>query len=131
VSRESFIASDLPSSSGCELAWSENSISLIHGSCSTPLRSSYEYQSADRGPAFPILGGYLSMRILRRFRRSFSSLIHELLLVKFLHRSDLFQLTGRSYRLGSSENNSRGAKAPTGSDADTITADKASKGAKS
>ena len=53
------------------------------------------------------------------------------ILDRFLHRSELFQLTGRSYRLGSSENNSKGAKAPTGSDADTKTVDKASKGAKS
>jgi hypothetical protein len=37
------------------------------------------------------------------------------ILDRFLHRSELFQLTGRSYRLGSSENNSKGAKAPTGS----------------
>jgi hypothetical protein len=50
---------------------------------------------------------------------------------RFLHRSELFQLTGRSYRLGSSENLSKGAKAPTGSDADKNVEDKASKRAKS
>jgi DNA replication protein DnaC len=53
------------------------------------------------------------------------------ILDRFLHRSELFQVTGRSYRLGSSENNSKGAKAPTGSDADNKSGDKASKGAKS
>lgn len=57
------------------------------------------------------------------------------ILDRFLHRSELFQLTGRSYRLGarennSSENNSKGAKAPTGSDADTKRSALASKGAK-
>ena len=52
------------------------------------------------------------------------------ILDRFLHRSELFQLMGRSYRLGSSKNNSKGAKALTGSDADTKTVDKASKGAK-
>ena len=53
------------------------------------------------------------------------------ILDRFLHRSELFQLTGRSYRLGTSENIPKGAKAPTGSDADTKVVDKASKGAKS
>jgi DNA replication protein DnaC len=53
------------------------------------------------------------------------------ILDRFLHRSELFQLTGRSYRLGSSENLSKGAKAPTGSDADKNVEDKASKRAKS
>jgi hypothetical protein len=38
------------------------------------------------------------------------------ILDRFLHRSELFQLTGRSYRLGTSENNPKGAKAPTGSE---------------
>ena len=52
------------------------------------------------------------------------------ILDRFLHRSELFQLTGRSYRLGTSENNSKGAKAPTGSDADTKRSTLASKGAK-
>jgi hypothetical protein len=47
----------------------------------------------------------------------------------FLHRSELFQLTGRSYRLATSENNSKGAKAPTGSDADKKGEDKTPKGA--
>ncbi|AMV35670.1 transposase/IS protein [Pirellula sp. SH-Sr6A] len=53
------------------------------------------------------------------------------ILDRFLHRSELFQMTGRSYRLGSSENNSKGAKAPTGSDADKQVSSKASKGANS
>jgi DNA replication protein DnaC len=53
------------------------------------------------------------------------------ILDRFLHRSELFQLTGRSYRLGSSENLSKGAKAPTGSNADKNVEDKASKRAKS
>ena len=52
------------------------------------------------------------------------------ILDRFLHRSELFQITGRSYRLGSSENNSKGAKALTGSDADKKEEDKAPKGAK-
>ena len=55
----------------------------------------------------------------------------EAILDRFLHRSELFQLTGRSYRLGSSENNSKGAKAPTGSEADKEVEAKAPKGAKS
>jgi DNA replication protein DnaC len=33
------------------------------------------------------------------------------ILDRFLHRSELFQLAGRSYRLGTSENNPKGAKA--------------------
>jgi DNA replication protein DnaC len=53
------------------------------------------------------------------------------ILDRFLHRSELFQLTGRSYRLGTSENCSKGAKAPTGSGADKKVEDKGSKGAKS
>jgi DNA replication protein DnaC len=53
------------------------------------------------------------------------------ILDRFLHRSELFQLTGRSYRLGTRENNSKGAKAPTGCDADKKVEDKGSKGAKS
>ncbi len=53
------------------------------------------------------------------------------ILDRFLHRSELFQITGRSYRLGSSENNSKGAKALTGSDVDTNQERKPSKGAKS
>jgi DNA replication protein DnaC len=53
------------------------------------------------------------------------------ILDRFLHRSELFQLTGRSYRLGSSENLPKGAKAPTGSNADKNVEDKASKRAKS
>jgi hypothetical protein len=52
------------------------------------------------------------------------------ILDRFLHRSELFQITGRSYRLGTSENNSKGAKALTGSDADKNEEDKAPKGAK-
>jgi hypothetical protein len=52
------------------------------------------------------------------------------ILDRFLHRSELFQLTGRSYRLGTSENNPKGAKAPTGSEADKKVEDKAPKGAK-
>jgi DNA replication protein DnaC len=52
------------------------------------------------------------------------------ILDRFLHRSDLFQITGRSYRLGTSENNSKGAKAPTGSDADNKVESKPPKGAK-
>ncbi len=50
------------------------------------------------------------------------------ILDRFLHRSELFQITGRSYRLGSSENNSKGAKALTGSDVDTNQEKKPSKG---
>ena len=53
------------------------------------------------------------------------------ILDRFLHRSELFQLTGRSYRLGTSENIPKGAKAPTGSDADKKVDNKAPKGAKS
>ena len=53
------------------------------------------------------------------------------ILDRFLHRSELFQINGRSYRLGNSENNSKGAKAPTGSDADNKVEAKAPKGAKS
>jgi DNA replication protein DnaC len=53
------------------------------------------------------------------------------ILDRFLHRSELFQITGRSYRLGTSENISKGAKAPTGSDADKNVDKTASKGAKS
>lgn len=49
------------------------------------------------------------------------------ILDRFLHRSEMFQLTGRSYRLGSSENNSKRAKAPTGSDADKDVTEQASK----
>jgi DNA replication protein DnaC len=52
------------------------------------------------------------------------------ILDRFLHRSDLFQITGRSYRLGTSENNSKGAKAPTGSGTDNQSENKAPKGAK-
>ncbi len=33
------------------------------------------------------------------------------ILDRFLHRSELFQITGTSYRLGTIENNSKGAKA--------------------
>jgi DNA replication protein DnaC len=40
------------------------------------------------------------------------------ILDRFLHRSEIFQITGRSYRLGNSESISKRAKAPTGSDAD-------------
>lgn len=52
------------------------------------------------------------------------------ILDRFLHRSELFQITGRSYRLGTSENNPKGAKAPTGSEADNKVEDTAPKGAK-
>ncbi len=41
------------------------------------------------------------------------------ILDRFLHRSELFQITGSSYRLSSRENVSKGTKAPTGSAADT------------
>ncbi|MFY7892033.1 MAG: IS21-like element helper ATPase IstB [Pirellula sp.] len=37
------------------------------------------------------------------------------ILDRFLHRSELFQITGSSYRLSSREKVSKGAKAPTGS----------------
>ena len=40
------------------------------------------------------------------------------ILDRFLHRSELFQISGNSYRLGNREIVSKGAKAPTGSDAD-------------
>jgi DNA replication protein DnaC len=49
------------------------------------------------------------------------------ILDRFLHRSELFQITGRSYRLGSSENNSKRAKALTGSEADKEAIEQASK----
>jgi DNA replication protein DnaC len=52
------------------------------------------------------------------------------ILDRFLHRSELFQIMGRSYRLGTSENNPKGAKAPTGSEADNKVEDTAPKGAK-
>jgi hypothetical protein len=37
---------------------------------------------------------------------------------RFLHRSELFQISGNSYRLGNREKVSKGAKAPTGSATD-------------
>jgi DNA replication protein DnaC len=40
------------------------------------------------------------------------------ILDRFLHRAELFQITGHSYRLSSREKVSKGAKAPTGSEAD-------------
>jgi len=40
------------------------------------------------------------------------------ILDRFLHRSEAIQITGRSYRLGSLETNSKRAKAPIGSVAD-------------
>lgn len=52
------------------------------------------------------------------------------ILDRFLHRSELFQITGQSYRLANREKVSKGAKAPTGSHVGTITEGKAPKGAK-
>jgi DNA replication protein DnaC len=52
------------------------------------------------------------------------------ILDRFLHRSELFEITGRSYRLNDRGNNSKGAKAPTGSNDDNNTQTKPSKGAK-
>jgi DNA replication protein DnaC len=40
------------------------------------------------------------------------------ILDRFLHRSELFQITGHSFRLSSREKLSKGAKAPTGSESD-------------
>ena len=40
------------------------------------------------------------------------------ILDRFLHRSELFQISGNSYRLGNREKVSKGAKAPTGSATD-------------
>ncbi|MFN9433318.1 MAG: ATP-binding protein, partial [Planctomycetota bacterium] len=52
------------------------------------------------------------------------------ILDRFLHLSELFQHTGRSYSLVQSENNPKGSKAHTGSEADKKVEDKAPKGAK-
>jgi len=52
------------------------------------------------------------------------------ILDRFLHRSELFEITGRSYWLNDRGNNSKGAKAPTGSSDDNDTQTKPSKGAK-
>ncbi len=52
------------------------------------------------------------------------------ILDRFLHRSELFEITGRSYRMNDRGNNSKGAKAPTGSSDDNNTQTKPSKGAK-
>ncbi len=52
------------------------------------------------------------------------------ILDRFLHRSELFEITGRSYRMNDRGNNSEGAKAPTGSSDDNNTQTKPSKGAK-
>ena len=40
------------------------------------------------------------------------------ILDRFLHRAELIQITGKSYRLDKSENSPKGTKAPTGSTAD-------------
>lgn len=40
------------------------------------------------------------------------------ILDRFLHRAEVIQISGRSYRLGTSETNSKRAKAPIGSQAD-------------
>ena len=52
------------------------------------------------------------------------------ILDRFLHRSELFEITGRSYRLYDRGNHSKVAKAPTGSGDDNNTQTKPSKGAK-
>jgi len=52
------------------------------------------------------------------------------ILDRFLHRSELFQITGQSYRLANREKVSKGAKAPTGSATDNSSEGKAPKGAK-
>ncbi len=52
------------------------------------------------------------------------------ILDRFLHRSELFEITGRSYRMNDRGNNSKGAKAPTGSSDDNNTQTKPSKGPK-
>lgn len=37
------------------------------------------------------------------------------ILDRFLHRAEVLQITGKSYRLGNRENGPKGTKAPTGS----------------
>lgn len=43
------------------------------------------------------------------------------ILDRFLHRSEMIQITGKSYRLATREKSSKDTKAPTGSDADKTT----------
>jgi len=66
---------------------------------------------------------YIFRAVLSHSRKGYTKLIGDVpsataILDRFLHRAELVQITGKSYRLEKSEKSSKGTKAPTGSNAD-------------